>query len=110
MLLIIEHSYFRIESKTMYIVAIAWLYVVVLMAFTESSITAGVLTFLFFGLVPCALLLWLFGGPSRLRAKRMKQAAEATEANDDTNDLVPDQHMNQHDRANAQADQGKLGN
>jgi hypothetical protein len=91
----------------MYIVAIAWLYVVVLMAFTESSITAGVLTFLFFGLIPCALLLWLFGGPSRLRAKRMKQR---TEANDDDDDLVPDQHMNEQDRANPQADQGKLGN
>lgn len=51
----------------MYIVAIAWLYVTVLMAATERSITAGVLTFLAYGLGPLALLLWLFGGPRRRR-------------------------------------------
>lgn len=45
----------------MYIIAIAWMYVVVLMAATEKSIAAGILTFVFYGLVPCALLLWLLG-------------------------------------------------
>jgi hypothetical protein len=97
----------------MYIVVIAWLYVVVLMAFTESSITAGVLTFLFFGLFPCALLLWLFGGPARLRAKRINQAEQlpqSDEPSEDTNTLVLDKNVTEHDRANAQADQNKLGN
>lgn len=45
----------------MYIIAIAWLYVVVLMAATEKTITAGLLTFIFYGLLPCALLLWILG-------------------------------------------------
>lgn len=45
----------------MYIIAIAWLYVTVLMAATEKTITAGILTFAFYGLLPCALLLWLLG-------------------------------------------------
>ncbi len=45
----------------MYIIAIAWLYVVVLMAATEKTIIAGILTFVFYGLVPCALLLWILG-------------------------------------------------
>ena len=40
----------------MYIVAIGWLYVTVLMAATERSVTAGVLTFLAYGLAPLALL------------------------------------------------------
>lgn len=51
----------------MYIVAIAWLYVALLMALTEPSVTAGVATFLFYGLLPLALLLWIIGTPQRRR-------------------------------------------
>ncbi len=54
----------------MYIIAIAWLYVTVLMAATEKTITAGVLTFIFYGALPCALLLWLLG----VNHRRYKQA------------------------------------
>ncbi len=57
----------------MYIVAIAWLYVTLLMAFTESSFTAGILTFLFYGLLPCALFIWIVGTPQR-RRNRLKAA------------------------------------
>lgn len=53
----------------MYIVAIAWLYVALMMAITEPSIVAGILTFLFYGLLPCALLVWLIGTPQRRRNK-----------------------------------------
>lgn len=45
----------------MYIIAIAWLYVVVLMAATERSITASIFTLMFYGILPCALLLWVLG-------------------------------------------------
>lgn len=60
----------------MYIVAIAWLYVTLLMALTEPSITAGVLTFVFYGLLPCALLLWLIGTPQRRRNRSMRAVQE----------------------------------
>lgn len=53
----------------MYVIAIAWLYVTLLMAATETSLTAGVLTFVFYGLAPLALFLWLFGTPQRRRNK-----------------------------------------
>jgi hypothetical protein len=43
----------------MYIVAIAWLYVALMMALTEPGIVRGVTTFLFYGLLPCGLFLWL---------------------------------------------------
>jgi len=59
----------------MYIVAIAWLYVTVLMAATEPSLVAGILTFVFYGLLPCALLLWLFGTPQRRRRKLAQEKA-----------------------------------
>jgi len=53
----------------MYIIVIAWLYVVILMAATEKSIAAGLLTFIFYGLLPCALLLWILGVKHRSHYK-----------------------------------------
>jgi hypothetical protein len=55
----------------MYIIVIAWLYVTVLMAATEKTIVASLLTFTFYGLLPCALLLWLLGVKHR-RYKKMQ--------------------------------------
>lgn len=60
----------------MYIVAIAWLYVTLLMALTEPSITAGILTFLFYGLLPCALFVWIVGTPQRRRNRLRDEAAQ----------------------------------
>jgi hypothetical protein len=57
----------------MYIVAIAWIYVTLLMALTESNITAGILTFALYGLMPLALLLWLFGSPMRRRKRQQEE-------------------------------------
>lgn len=51
----------------MYVIAIGWLYVTLLMAATEANITAGVLTFVLYGAAPLALFLWLFGTPQRRR-------------------------------------------
>ena len=57
------------DPNRMYIVAIAWVYVVMLMALTEPTFTAGVATFVFYGLLPLALLLWLLGTPERRRRR-----------------------------------------
>ena len=63
----------------MYIVAMGGLYVTALMALTESSVVAGALTFLFYGLLPTALLLWLFGGAGRRRRAAGRPRAGAAE-------------------------------
>jgi hypothetical protein len=55
----------------MYIIAIAWLYVTFLMAATEPSLTAGILTLLFYGFMPCGLLLWILGTPQRKRKRAL---------------------------------------
>ena len=60
----------------MYIVVIGWLYVTTLMALTEGTVVAGILTFLFYGVLPAALLTWLFAGRGRRRAG--KQPGEAS--------------------------------
>jgi hypothetical protein len=58
----------------MYIVAIAWIYVTLLMALTETNVTAGILTFALYGLAPLSLTLWLMGVPERRR--RMKREGD----------------------------------
>jgi hypothetical protein len=58
----------------MYIIAIAWLYVTVLMAATEANITAGVLTFVIYGLLPSALFIWVIGTPQRRRIRLARES------------------------------------
>lgn len=56
----------------MYIVGIGWMYVVTLMAATETNFAAGAATFLFYGLLPCAVLMYLLGTKNR-KLKRLAQ-------------------------------------
>ncbi|GAB1459832.1 hypothetical protein [Thauera sp.] len=65
----------------MYLIPIAWLYVVILVAAAEDTIVAAILTFVFWGLAPLALFLWLFGTPAR-RRRRQEQERESLERND----------------------------
>jgi hypothetical protein len=60
----------------MYIVAIGWIYVTLLMAVTETNITAGILTFALYGLAPLALLLWLVGTPERGRRRKRRMESD----------------------------------
>lgn len=71
------------DNVAMYIIAIGWLYVTVLMALTETSIVAGVLTLLFYGLFPVSLLVWLLGTPVRRQRQRYKAAQETEQASID---------------------------
>lgn len=67
----------------MYVIAIGWLYVTLLMAATEANLTAGVLTFTLYGLAPLALFLWLFGTPQRRRNKASAERRAADKADQD---------------------------
>ena len=60
----------------MYVVAIAWLYVVVLMSLTEASWVAGLATFLLYGVFPLSVLLYLMGTPQRRRNRQRREASE----------------------------------
>ena len=70
----------------MFIVAIGWLYVVLMMSITETTPVAGVMTFILYGLVPVSLLLYISGGRQRKRRRaaeqqeRQRQAAAQAEA------------------------------
>ena len=64
----------------MWIVAIAWIYVVGLMSVTEHSIVAGVMTFVFYCVIPLTILFYLTGG----RRRREKRAAAEADADNDS--------------------------
>lgn len=49
----------------MWIVAIAWMYVVVLMAAADNSVAGGIMTLLFYGVLPLSLLSYFFGAKGR---------------------------------------------
>lgn len=55
----------------LYIIVIGWLYVVVLMAATEKTLTAAVLTLLGYGLVPLAVVVWATVAGVRRRRRSM---------------------------------------
>lgn len=64
----------------MWIVAIGWSYVVILMAATETSVTAGIMTFLFYCMIPLSILFYLTGGKRRQARRALAAATVARQA------------------------------
>jgi hypothetical protein len=69
----------------MYLIAIAWMYVVLMMALAEAmapqgTVLGAVFTLLLYGVGPLALLLYILGTPVRKRARRAAEAAELAAA------------------------------
>lgn len=69
----------------MYLIAIGWLYVVLMMAVAEAMSSQGTVigalfTVLLYGLLPLAIVLYIGGTPARKRARRAAEAAEAAAA------------------------------
>lgn len=52
------------------IIVIGWLYVTVLIAANEPTIIAGIISFLFYGFLPCGLIIYF--ASSRIRRERRK--------------------------------------
>ena len=69
----------------MYIAAIAWIYVALLATVTETTVVGGILTFLFYGLAPLSLFLWLFGTPARRRRSAQRSLREGVGKDDGGN-------------------------
>ena len=72
----------------MYLVAIAWIYITLMMAVAEAfhpqgSLLGAFITFLFYGLAPLALVLYLLNTPGRRRRlnKEMDTAVDQTQPN-----------------------------
>jgi hypothetical protein len=65
----------------MYLIAIAWLYVALMMAVAEATNTTGtvlgaIVTFVLYGAMPVGLLMYFITTPGRKRAIKQREAAE----------------------------------
>ena len=81
----------------MYLIVIAWLYVTLLMALaeafsTQGSVLGAIITFVFYGLLPMALVVYLMGTPLRRKAIRQREEQAKQEAVSSQSDstLQPD--------------------
>jgi heme exporter protein D len=64
----------------MYLVAIAWLYVAVMMAVAEAvhsqgTVLGAIITFVMYGVLPLALVMYVMGTPMRRRRLLQEQAS-----------------------------------
>ena len=82
----------------MYLIVIAWMYVVLMMSVAEATHSAGtvlgaVVTFVLYGVGPVALVVYLMRAPARRRAIKAREATEATPVQPDScrsDSLPPD--------------------
>lgn len=70
----------------MHLVAIAWLYVALMMALAEAlhsqgTVLGAIVTFFLYGVGPLSLVLYLMGSPARRRAARRRDAQADEVAN-----------------------------
>ena len=90
-----RHKVSKRAGSTMYLVAIAWMYVVVMMAAAEATSANGTLlgaffTFVFYGALPLSLVLYVMGGPARKRRRRAIEAQAAGPESADASSSQPD--------------------
>ena len=78
----------------MYLVAIAWMYVVLMMTVVEATSANGtvlgaIFTFVLYGALPLSVVLYILRSPARKRARLAAEAA-AESAAPDTSSSQPD--------------------
>jgi len=71
-------------NPAMYIIAVAWLYVALIAAVSDTTVVGGTLTFIFYGVLPLALFLWLFGTPARHRRQRSQASDSSAQDGDNS--------------------------
>jgi len=79
----------------MYLVAIAWMYVVVMMTVVEATspngtIIGAVSTFLLYGAFPLAIVLYILRTPARRRARQLAEASATLGSTSGASPLEPD--------------------
>lgn len=70
----------------LHIVALAWLFVVILMAAAEgmrSGIFAALMTLLFYGILPLSLVLYILATPARRKRRAQMESAAQNDAQQD---------------------------
>jgi len=78
----------------MHLVAIAWAYVVVMMALVEAlssngSVLGALFTLLLYGVLPLGIVLYVMGTPMRRKARHTAEHLEASAAQEDGGGHTP---------------------
>lgn len=60
----------------MHIAAVGWIYVTLMMAITEETVVAGIMTFFLYGVLPTMIILYV-GGSGQRRKRREEQRLQA---------------------------------
>lgn len=76
----------------MHIAAVGWIYVTLMMAITEETVIAGIMTFFLYGVLPTVIIVYLGGSPqrrrrneeARLRMMQERQNSASQELKNDT--------------------------
>ena len=66
----------------LHLVALAWIYVALMMALAEAlsptgTLLGAIVTFVLYGVVPLSIVLYILGTPVRRRARRRREASAA---------------------------------
>lgn len=97
-------------DSLMYLVAIAWMYVVVMMTVVEATsqngtVIGAIFTFLLYGALPLSVVLYILRTPTRKRARRIADGSAAEAPADAVSDRQPDR--GDHASGHAIATEGK---
>lgn len=82
-------------NNKMYLIVIAWLYVTLLMALAEAfssqgSMLGAFITFVLYGLLPMALVVYLGGTPLRRRDRRRQEDTQSPPTKGSASQVEPD--------------------
>ena len=77
----------------MYLIVIAWLYVVLMMAVAEAFSTQGsllgaVVTFVLYGVLPLSLVVYIMSTPQRKARRKAQEEAQSLAATPDQTSMV----------------------
>jgi predicted membrane channel-forming protein YqfA (hemolysin III family) len=82
---IVGHRPAQQGAISVYLVVLGWLYVVLMMAVAEATNTTGtvlgaIVTFVLYGLVPIAIIVYVMRTPQRRAERKAREAAELAAA------------------------------
>ena len=77
----------------MHIAAVGWSYVVLMMAITEETVVAGIMTLFLYGVLPVTIILYITGSGGRRRRREQKRLQEIQkQQQDEAADSDPESH------------------
>ena len=76
----------------MHIAAVGWIYVVLMMAITEESVLAAIMTFFFYGVLPVSIIVYLAGTGTRKRRRQQEQLQAMQERQQAEQNDTPQAH------------------